>query len=33
MIFIYPKNKEYLAYLVIQELQTKYTLTGGGDLK
>jgi hypothetical protein len=33
IILGYPKNKELLAYLIIQELQTKYTLTRGEDLK
>jgi hypothetical protein len=33
IIFGYPKNKEHLAYSIIQDLQTKYTLTGGEDLK
>jgi hypothetical protein len=33
IIFRYPKIKEHLAYSIIQDLQTKYTLTGGEDLK
>jgi hypothetical protein len=33
IIFGYPKNKEHLAYSIIQGLQTKYTLIGGEDLK
>jgi hypothetical protein len=33
IILGYPKNKEYLANAIVQELQTKYTLTGGEDLK
>jgi hypothetical protein len=33
IIFGYPKNKEHSAYSIIQGLQTKYTLTGGEDLK
>jgi hypothetical protein len=33
IILGYPKNKELSAYSIVQELQTKYTLTGGEDLK
>jgi hypothetical protein len=33
IILRYLKNKELLAYSIVQELQTKYTLTRGEDLK
>jgi hypothetical protein len=33
IILGYPKNKEHSANAIIQELQIKYTLTRGEDLK